>query len=80
MKTTVEIQDSLLEEVRRLADSRTTTLRSLIEQGLRWVVQQDATTKRYQLPDCSFTGDGFRPNFVNGDWAALRAAIYGDRS
>ena len=75
MKTTVEIQDALLEEVRVLADARATTLRSLVEEGLRLVLQK-GNTAPFRLPDCSYAGDGMEERFADAPWAVLRGAIY----
>lgn len=63
MRTTVEISDSLLAEVRRLAAERDTTLRALVEDGLRRVLresQRDATPK---MPNAVFPGN---PGFAAG--------------
>ena len=38
MKTTVDINDSLLEEVRRQANTEKTTVKALIEEGLRRIL------------------------------------------
>ena len=40
MKTTLDISDPLLREARRLAAREGTTLRELVEQGLRQVVAE----------------------------------------
>ena len=40
MKTTVQIPDSLFEEARKLANRERTTLKALIEEGLRRIVSQ----------------------------------------
>ena len=77
MKTTVEISDPLFESVRRLAAQRGTTLRALVEEGLRAVLQahRDAP-RRYALRDASFSGDGLADGVELGDWTQIRALIY----
>jgi len=45
MKTTVDIDDALLEEAKRLAARARTTLRALIEEGLRRVVNERRKAK-----------------------------------
>jgi hypothetical protein len=48
MKTTVEIADPLLREARKIAARERTTLRALVEQGLRRVVAE--RTRKTCLP------------------------------
>jgi hypothetical protein len=45
MKTTVEISDSLLREVRRLAAREGVTLRTLVERGLHHVLFRDKASR-----------------------------------
>ncbi len=78
MKTTVDIQDALLEEARALAASRSTTLRRLIEDGLRLVLRQAPAPQAFRLPDCSYEGDGLSERYVSASWVDLREAIYGE--
>jgi len=59
LRTTVRINDALLEEAKREASRRGETLASLIEQGLRLVVAQSAAPHekhRVVLPVSSETG------------------------
>ncbi|MDQ5857656.1 MAG: type II toxin-antitoxin system VapB family antitoxin [Acidobacteriota bacterium] len=55
MKTTVEIPDAVLDEARGIAASEGTTLRALIETGLRKEIQErkrrDAYTYTRRLTD-----------------------------
>lgn len=78
MKTTVEIQDSLLEEARAYADARALTLRKLIEDGLRLVLKQAPASTAFRLPDCSFEGEGMSDAYSGASWAELRDSIYGE--
>ena len=62
MKTTVEIDDSLLREARKLAAREGTTLRALVEQGLRRVLAETKRPrKKFKLRKASFKGDGLVP-------------------
>jgi hypothetical protein len=78
MKTTIEISDPLLRDARKVAQREGTTLRALVEQGLRQVV---AAKKRrdtpFRLRDASFTGRGLRPELRNAGWERIRDRIYG---
>jgi len=62
MKTTVEISASLLEEARKLAAREGTTLKALIEQGLRAVVaERRQRVGTFRLRKASFKGDSLQP-------------------
>ncbi len=81
MKTTVEISDPLLAKARALAGELNTTLRSLIERGLREVVERNQGQRRsFQLRDASFKdGCGLQSEFVDGRWDQILDASYGSR-
>jgi hypothetical protein len=77
MKTTVEISDALLEEARKVADKEGTTVRALIEHGLRKTL--DARRKegaRFQLRLVTFKGDGLLPDVREGGWERIRDLAY----
>lgn len=78
MKTTVEIADDLIARAKALAIRRNTTLRALIEQGLRQVLTDEHRPTEFRLRDASVDGQGLRENFRDKDWAALRKAAYED--
>lgn len=79
MKTTIEISDPLLEEARRVAARERTTLRALIERGLRAVLQERRRSPRFALRDASFAGRGLRPAFRDADWGRVAEAAYEER-
>ena len=79
MKTTVEINDALLRDVTRLALRERTTVRSLIEQGLRLVVSNHNPGGRFVLREASVGGDGLARGVSLRDWDAVRDAIYTER-
>ena len=80
MKTTVDIPDPLLEEARRAADREGTTLRALVEAGLRRVLaERRGKAAPFRLRDASFRGDGLQPGVATGSWEAIRDAIYEGR-
>ncbi|HKF78409.1 MAG TPA: DUF2191 domain-containing protein [Candidatus Dormibacteraeota bacterium] len=76
MKTTVEIADPLLAAARRTAAARGTTVRALIEAGLRRVLEEQDRDAAFHLRDVSFGGDGLAPEFAEGGWQRVREAIY----
>lgn len=79
MKTTVEISDPLLREAKRAAQRDGTTLRELIEVGLRRVLDDRAAIgrKRYELPDLRNRRAQLQPWIREGDWSQLRDLVYG---
>jgi len=79
VKTTVEISDALLDRARRHAQRSGRPVRSLIEEGLRLVLQAESKSPTYRLPDCS-VGEHGAPNPLESlSWQDLRSEIYGGR-
>lgn len=78
MKTTLDISDPLLDEARKLAAREGTTLRALVERGLRQVVAKQRNTS-FKLPDRSVKGNGLRPELADAPWDEIRRLAYGDR-
>ena len=76
MKTTIEIADGLLEEAKAAARRRNTTLRALVEDGLRRTLQvSDASA--FELRDTTMRGGrGLTPEFKGASWDRIRDAIY----
>jgi hypothetical protein len=60
MKTTVEISDPLLREVRELAAREGVTLRTLVERGLHRVIADTQRHAPFKLRRASFRGRGCR--------------------
>ena len=76
MKRTVEIADELLDQVKRLADKDQTTVRALIEEGLRQVVATRARSGRFRLKKASFKGKGLHPDVEGGAWETISELVY----
>ena len=79
MKTTVELSDGLLRQAKRLALKERTTVRALIEQGLRAVVADRTRARGFTLRRASFRGDGLVSGRSLQDWAAIRDLVYSER-
>ena len=79
MKTTVDIAHPLLDAAKRLAARERTTLRALIEQGLRKVVEEHRSPCPFKLRRATFAGRGLREGLGDGDWSHIRAAAYEER-
>jgi len=79
MKTTVEISDALFAEARRLAQREGTTLRALIEEGLRRLLGERRRRGRFRLRKVSFGGEGLNPDLEGGSWEDIRRRAYEGR-
>jgi len=79
MKTTVEISDALLEEARRAAAREGTTVRALIEDGLRRVLGDRRRKQTFRFRRATFKGRGLQPHVASGSWERLRDLIYEGR-
>jgi hypothetical protein len=79
MKTTIEISNSLLEEARKIAAREGTTVRSLVEQGLRRVVAERKSRGVFKLRKATFKGEGLQRGFTGATWEQMRDAIYEGR-
>ena len=79
VKTTLEISDPLLDQARKIAARDGTTLRALVEQGLRRVVEERRRDEPFRLRDASVKGRGLRPELADAGWDEIRRLAYGDR-
>lgn len=79
MKTTVEITDSLLEEARKLASRDGTSLRVLIEDGLRRVIAQRRRGGTFRLRKATFKGNGLQPGVAAATCDRIREMTYEGR-
>jgi hypothetical protein len=80
MKTTVDISDDLFDAARTVAARERTTLRALIEEGLRAVLELRRTRRRaFRLRDASFMGDGLLAGVDLANWPEIRAVVYEER-
>jgi hypothetical protein len=76
MKTTVVISDSLLRKAKRVAAREGTTVRWLIEQGLRHAVGQRQRARPFRLRKASFKGKGLSAEAKGLGWDCLRNLAY----
>ena len=79
MKTTLDISDPLLKEARKVAARQRTTLRALVEQGLRQVLADNRRRRPFRLRKASFKGRGLRPELGGAGWEQLRDLAYEGR-
>ena len=79
MKTTIEIPDDLARSARAHAATEGTTVRALVERGLREVLRADRDRVCFKSRDASVGGPGLQAEFRDADWQRIREAAYEGR-
>jgi hypothetical protein len=79
MKTTVDILDSLHEEARKVAASENSSIKALIEEGLRKVVDERKNRGRFRLRKATCKGNGLQAELKGASWEQIRDMAYGSR-
>jgi hypothetical protein len=80
MKTTIELPAPLLERAKRLAARDSTTLRELVEAGLRHVLKERAARAApFVLRDARVDGRGLTEEFAGATGEDIRNASYEGR-
>ena len=79
MKTTIELADDLVNQAKAHATMQKTTLRALVERGLRNVLDADAHAGAFRLRDASVGGTGLCAEFRGAGWQRIRETAYEGR-
>ena len=79
MKTTVDISDSLLEEARQQANLERTSVRSLVEEGLRKILADRKKQTDFRLRKVTFKGNGLQAHLTDAPWEQIRDISYEGR-
>jgi hypothetical protein len=81
MKTTIHIPDSLIDEARKVARQEKTTLKALVEEGLRKVVSERRGGKPegFKLRKAAFRGQGLQPHLAGVTWDQILDISYEGR-
>ena len=80
MKTTVQISDALLADIHKIVVKRKTTLKALVEEGLRHVVETESVTRKpFKMKDASVGKPGDPWPLDGKSWEEIRDVIYEDR-
>ncbi len=81
MKTTIHIPDSLFNEARKVAAQEKTTLKALVEEGLRKVVAEhrDRGPEGFRLRQAAFKGQGLQPQVTSVTWDQILDLSYEGR-
>lgn len=79
MKTTVEINDMLLERARHRAKETGQPLRAVIEDGLRQLLAKPLPKTKYKMKDLSYGNPDDPDPMQNLTWEEIRDIIYEGR-
>lgn len=80
VKTTVELDDQLVQRAKTRAAQERSSLRSLIEEALvRLLEEREARPSGYVLPDRSVGTGGMAPEHVAAGWSSVLEAAYAGR-
>jgi len=79
MKTTIQIPDSLFEEVRNLAHQENTTMKDIIEEGLRRIISERKRRSNFKLRKITFKGKGLQPHLAGTSWDQILQLSYEGR-
>jgi Arc/MetJ family transcription regulator len=78
MKTTIDISDPLLRQAKRVAARERTTVRALVEQGLRRELAERGRGAPFHLRQVTVRGNGLQAG-LDYDWDSLSALVYEGR-
>ena len=79
MKTTIEIPSSLLEEAKKVASREGTTVRALVETGLRRILSERKKRGAFKLRKATFQGNGLQPGVADASWEKITEMAYEGR-
>jgi hypothetical protein len=79
MKTTIELPDELLERSKAVARRENSTLKALVEEGLRLALRARSRKRTVGFAIEPFQGTGLSPEFAGVGWEAMRDEIYRGR-
>jgi len=81
MKTTIELNDALLQAAKDVAAREGTTLRVVFENALRGYLQSQSSASgaTFRLRRHVFKGNGLRPEAAESGWERIRDLSYEGR-
>ncbi len=79
MKTTIDLLDALLERAKRVASEEGTTLKALVELGLRRVIDERRPVPPFKLRRASFKGNGLSTELQGSGFDEIRRAAHEGR-
>jgi plasmid stability protein len=78
VRTTLNLDDDLMRLVRQRAAAEGRTMTSLVEEGLRAVLNSSRVSVPYDVEVPTFSGGGPAPGVDLGDYEQLKNLIYAD--
>jgi len=80
MKTTVEINDVLITQLKQNARDNNTTMKELMEAAILLYLNKQMKSKiQYKFKNNSFKGNGVCEGIEEGAWESMRNKIYEGR-
>ena len=80
MKTTVELSDALLSELKQRAREQNSSMKELMEAALRFYLDRRQEQKRaFEFRNHPFKGNGVCEGVEEGSWEQIRSTIYEGR-
>jgi hypothetical protein len=78
MKTSLELSANLFNKAKKVAQQRNTSLKALIEEGLRLLLERHESRKSIKPKVITFGKDGLTEEYVGRglDWNSIREEIY----
>jgi hypothetical protein len=76
MKTTIDLSDAVLRSAKAAAAREGTTVKALVEEGLRRVLAERAKRPKFRLRRVTFRGTGLQEGAREGGWERIRDLIY----
>jgi hypothetical protein len=78
VKTTVDIAEAMLREAKLIAAREGTTLKALVEEGLRHVIDERAQQKTaFRLRDLRYGDSVGAPGIDPNDWMSIKHLVRG---
>lgn len=79
MKTTIDIAEPLLNRAKQVVVAEGVTLRELVEDGLRRVIEERAQRGTFRLRRATFRGNGLQPDVAEESGQRVRDLAYEGR-
>jgi len=79
MKTTIDVADNILERARAFSKEESISLKVMVEEGLKHVLETHGTRKPQKVRPVTFNGEGLSPEFAHVGWSEIRDAAYQGR-
>ena len=79
MKTTIQIPDALFKELQSMAQKEKTTMKELVQEGLRRIIAERKKRNRFHLRKATFKGQGLHPDLKGASWEQIRDKSYEGR-